>query len=252
MQHNRPDFRHIATALFLLILLPVSLWGQDSVRIRDFESWNAIAIEKELFDGKLKLGFTQELRLDENSAHINNYFTSLNADYNLNKHLEFGLEYRYIRDNKDEKGYQNGHRVHLDTKYGHKIDRLKLDYRIRLQHRKNLPYGEKENPEMMNKIRLRGKAKYDFRNWKIDPWFSAELFYTSENYTVNYIESIDELKQVSGFETIRFTIGSAYNIKKVGKIGIYYRIEQEIESYPGVFNTPGTLHIVGVDFTFKL
>ena len=251
MQHNQPNFRHIAAALVLLFLT-ISVSGQDSVRVRDFETWNAIAIEKELFDGKLKLGFAQELRLDENSAHINNYFTSLNADYSLNKHLKFGLEYRFIKDNKDEKGYQKGRRVHLDTKYRHKIDRLALDYRIRLQHRTNLPYGEEEDPDWSNKVRLRGKAKYDFRNWKIDPWFSAEIFYTSEKYTVNYIESIDELEQVSGFERVRLSLGSAYTIKKVGKIGFYYRIEQEFASYPGVFNTPGTFHIVGIDFTFKL
>lgn len=251
MKHNQPDFRHI-TAVLVLLFLTISVSGQDSVRVRDFESWNAIAVEKELFDGKLNLGFAQELRLDENSAHINNYFTSLSADYSLNKHLKFGLEYRFIKDNKDEKGYQKGRRVHFDTKYGHKVDRLALDYRIRLQHRINLPYGGEEDPDWSNKVRLRGKAKYDFRNWKIDPWFSAEIFYASEKYTVNYIESIDEPEQVSGFERMRLSLGSAYTIKKVGKIGFYYRIEQEFGSYPGIFNTPGTFHIVGVDFTFKL
>jgi len=222
------------------------------VRISDFESWNEIGLEKRMLNKKLKLNFALEMRLDENASHINNYFTNLGISYKLHDQVVIGLGYRYIKDNKDEDGYQNIHRLNLDLRYNHKVERLKLGYKIRLQHKKEMPYHDVNRSDLTDKVRFRGKAEYDFRNWKLDPYISGEMFYSREKFIVKYIESIDELQEISGFEKLRVTVGTSYNIKKVGEIGIYYRIEQEFSAYPKVYNTPGTYYIVGANFIFKL
>lgn len=244
--------KNVIPGIIIIMMLPLSAAGQDTRRIGDLESWTELGLEKRMMDKALKINLSLEMRLDENSSHLNNYFTNLSTDYKIRENVIIGLGYRYIRDNKDEDGYQNMHRLNLDLQYKNEIDRLELRYRLRLQRRKDMPFGNMNLADLTNKVRLKTKASYNFRNWKLDPAFSAELFYTSETFYVNYLESINELKEFSGFEKVRLTLETSYSFKKFGELRVFYRIEREFKSYPGVFATPGTFHIIGSGFTIKL
>jgi hypothetical protein len=225
-------------------------FSQDSTVVRDFELWTGVNLKKSFLDKKLDLGLSQEFRLNDNSTRINNYFTELTARYEVYKGLNVGGGFRYIKNNTND-GYQNERRFQADLSYKHKVDRLSLSYRFRFTNHK--PFGEITDDDITNKYRLRFKADYNIKNWKLDPYFSMEGFYATSTNTINYIpEVIEESDPVAGFEKVRFTLGTSYKIKKWLSIDGFYRIEREFGSYPLHYNTPRTYFIAGLGLTFKL
>jgi len=181
----------------------------------------------------------QQLRLDENISEISEYFTQLETKYSITKKFDIGLGLRYIRENDNEgniQGYENHLRLHIDAIYKHKIDAFKLKYRLRYQNKNELGVGQSEDGYAKQNFRLKTSIEYDFKNWKFDPKFAAEIFNRFENGEDNK------------FSKYRLTLGTDYKIKKFGKIGVYYRIEKDIN-----VDIPETTNIIGLkySYTFK-
>ena len=86
-----------------------------------------------------------------------------------------------------------------------------------------------------NYLRLKAGVKYNIKDWKFDPKFSTEIFR-------------DMTKVTGGFDKLRFTLGTSYDLKKFGEFGAYYRLERELG-----FSYPKTTSIVGLNYvyTFK-
>lgn len=242
--------RALALVSTILFVTNSSL-AQDSIVTSDFELWSGISLEKSFFEKKLELALSEEFRFDENSTHLNKYFTELGVTYEMIKGLRFGIGYRFIRNDK-KAGYVNEQRIFAQLGYKHKIDRFTLDYRFQFQNEDQIGLKREEGDEVTQKYRLRLKASYNIKNWKLDPYISAEGFFTQQSYLYNYIETIDEFGKYRGFEKMRFTIGTSYKIKKYLKIGAYYRIEREFKSYPATYGMPATYYIGGLNITFKL
>ncbi|OFZ65163.1 MAG: hypothetical protein A3D92_19310 [Bacteroidetes bacterium RIFCSPHIGHO2_02_FULL_44_7] len=239
--------------MFLLFLISVasSAKAQDSTVVSDYETWAGVSVQKSFLKKKLELGFTQEFRFDDNSTHLDQYFSELTLDYEFYKGFKIGGGYRFIRNNKNS-GYKNEQRLFADLSYKHKIDRWTLNYRLRFQNHDELGVSRDAGDDITQKYRLRVKAGYNIKNWKVDPYVSVEGFFARENRGVNYIESITERVIYSGFEKLRYTIGLDYSVKKWFEISAYYRIEQGFKSYPAAFNTPTILYVGGLNLTFKL
>ncbi len=236
----------------LLALLPFCaspLLAQDSTVVRDFELWTGVQLEKSFLDKKLEFGLTQEFRFDDNATSINNFFTELQGDYTLFDGFSLGAGYRFIRNNRSD-GYRSEGRFFLDANYKHKIDRLKISYRLRYQHQSAL--GDVVDDDVYNKYRLRLKFNYNIPNWKLDPYFSMEGFYTQTTNNINYIPSITESERVSGFEKLRFTVGTSYSFNKTISLGGFYRYERELGSFPFYYNTPRDYFIAGLNLKFEL
>jgi Protein of unknown function (DUF2490) len=238
-------------AAAFLILSPLISFAQDSTVVSDFEMWAGVSVKKSFLEKKLDLALTQEFRFDDNSTHLNQFFTELKAEYEFIDGLSFGLGYRFIRNNKNS-GYTNEQRIIADLSYKHKLDRLSLSYRFRFQNHDEIGLSHSDGDDITKKYRLRVKAEYNISNWKLDPYLSIEGFFAQEKMGINYVETITETRKVSGFEKIRFTFGTKYKINKLISIGAFYRIEQEIKSYPNVYNTPATYYIGGLNLSFKL
>lgn len=241
------------TIAILIVFTSVSFnfFAQDSTIVQDFEVWGGISLEKSFLKKKLEFGLTEEFRFNNNSTQINNYFTELYGKYQLIKGLDLSLGYRFVRNNK-KSGYHNEGRVFADLAYKHKLDRWSLSYRFRFQHQDEIGLARTEGDEVSTKYRLKVKVEYNIKNWKLDPYLSIEGFYAQKAYSVNYIESITESEKISGFEKLRFTLGTSYDIKKFLNLGAFYRIEQEMKSYPGFYNTPARYYIAGINLTFKI
>ena len=116
--------------------------------------------------------------------------------------------------------------------YTSKINKDKLEL---LQTQNELGYTKSEGDFNINGQRLKAEIGYNINNWKFDPTISAEIFRESGRYTL------------PSFNKIRFTLGTEYKVKKIGELGIFYRVEREL----GV-TYPLTAHILGVNFTFNL
>lgn len=238
--------------LFLFVFSSFIGLGQDSTVVRDFELWTGVTIKKSFLEDRLDLGLTEEFRFKDNAGTINNFFTELEVGYTIFKGLGAGIGYRYIRNNT-KSGYQTMNRLYADVNYKHKIERLQLSYRFRFQNQDEMGVTRNEGDFPVTKYRLRVKAQYNIKKWKLDPYLSAEIFYVHTNNQINYIESITEnAYPVNAFEKMRFTLGTDYKIKKWLEIGAFYRIEQELKSYPLFYNTPATYYIAGLNLTFKL
>lgn len=238
--------------LILLFLTSLTtVFAQDSVLVRDFETWSGVTLKKSFLEKKLDLQLTQEFRLNSNSTHMNNYFTEVGAGYEILKGFEFGMNYRFIRNNT-KNGYKNEQRWNADLSYKHDISRLTLGYRFRYQHKDEIGLSKDEGDDPISKYRFRLKAEYNIKNWKLDPYISSEIFYANQVTRVNYVPSITETNNISGFEKIRFTLGTSYKFNKNFTLNGFYRLEREFKTYPTVYYTPATYHIVGLNLEIKL
>jgi hypothetical protein len=203
------------------------------VVVRDLEGWAAIGVQKTFFK-KLSLSLKEDIRLEHNISELNQFYTQFDVKYTPIKlmYLEFG--YRYIRDKEDE-GYFNYGRYNLDLGVKHDIRRFSFDYRFRYQNKNEFDVSIEDGDYPEHYFRLKIESSYNIKKWKWDPEFSVELFRTYEKYTV------------PEFDNLRFTLGTAYEFKKLGKLSLFYRIDQE-------FNAPypKTTSIIGTAFTFKL
>ncbi len=187
----------------------------------DFETWTSAAVKYKA-NKKWDFGLEQQLRLKENSSVVSGYFTELNATYEPIKNFGFGAGLRFIRKNDtkgNKQGYENHLRFNLDAYFKHKLERFDFKYRLRYQNRDELGVSTSDGDFPNQYVRLKGGMEYNIRKWKLDPEFSAEIFYHSQK------EDDDE-----GFNKYRITLGTSYKFKKAGKIGMYYRFEQEINA----------------------
>lgn len=210
-------------------------YSQDTILTRDLESWNTLGISKKI--GKhFKVNLNQQFRFDDNSTHLAKYFTNLSADYKFNKHFSASLGYRFIREKDEEENlFENQQRWNFDATYKHKLDRLSLSYRLRLQTRNDWGVTKAEGDESVNYMRLRLKAGYNIKNWKLDPYFTSEIFRKNK-------ESISPT-----FNNLRFTLGTSYKIKGFGNVGGFYRIERELGT-----TYPKTTYIIGLKLKYNL
>ena len=219
--------------LFLLLIAFTTGFSQTS-DTKNLESWSAINLKYKL-NKKWSFDLEEQLRLKENISEISNYFTELNTTYSVSKKFKLGAGVRYIKKNDNignTQGYKNYFRFHLDASYKHKINDFKLKYRLRYQNKNKLGVDDYDNQH----IRFKTALGYNFKNWKLDPKFSAEIF--------NHIEKGEE----NGFDKYRLTLGTKYKFKNMGSIDLFYRIEKELNK-----TIPKTTNIIGLkySYTFK-
>ena len=203
----------------------------------DLESWNSLGLEYKL-NKKWSFELEEQLRLDENISEIAEYFTQLETRYSITKKIDIGLGLRYIRENDNEgnvQGYENHFRYNVDALYKHKINDFTLKYRLRYQNKNELGVSSSDGDYAKQYLRLKAAVEYNFKNWKLDPKFAAEIFNRFENGDVDQ------------YNKYRLTLGTDYKIKNFGKLGIFYRIEKDINEA-----IPETTNIIGLKYTYTI
>ena len=209
------------------------------IEVRDLETWTGAQL-KYKWNDQLAFGLKGQLRLDRNSSELESYLSEFETKYNVNKHFQLALGLRFSNklDNEgNNQGFEQHFRYHLDASYKHDIKRFNLEYRLRYQNRNEIGVSTEQGDVAIQNIRFKTALKYNIKNWKLDPEFSTEIF---NRYEKN--------GQSNGFDQFRFTAGTSYKLKSIGKIGLYYRIDQEISSfYPKTTN----IVLLNYSYTFK-
>ncbi|MDE3742020.1 DUF2490 domain-containing protein [Maribacter polysaccharolyticus] len=223
-------------ALIVALMIGVSGFSQTE-DTDDLQSWTAISLKYKL-NKKWSFELEEQLRLDANISEVSEYFTEIDAEYSISKSFDIGGGLRYVRENDNEgnvQGYENHLRFHIDASYKHKINAFSLKYRLRYQNKNELGVDASEGDYAKQNIRFKTSVGYDFKNWKLDPEFSAEIF--------NHFEEGED----NGFSKYRLTLGTDYKIKKYGKIGLFYRMEKELN-----VDLPETAHIIGLKYAYTI
>lgn len=229
-----------ATICFVSIGLGGFSQAGEWIEVRDFETWTKAGVKLKLNDN-WSFGLEEQLRLKTNSSVVDAYFTEINAQYKAETGLVFGGGFRFIRDNDNEgkiQGYENHTRFNFDLGYKHSVDRLKLGYRLRFQSKNELGISKEEGDYANNHFRFKVGGEYNIKKWKFDPKLSMELFHHMEEGEEN------------GLDKFRVTIGTSYDLKKYGDIGLYYRMEREIN--PTTIGYPKTTNIVGLSYIYTI
>ena len=203
----------------------------------DFQAWSAIELKYKP-NKKLSFGLEAQWRLKENASITDQYFAELTSEYEIFDNFKLGVAIRFIRDNDTKgniQGYENYIRVHLGVSYTHKIERIKLKYRVRVQNKNELGVSKIEGDYNKQGIRFKINMEYNIRNWKLDPKISGEIFHPFEK------------GESTSFNKYRISFGTEYKLKGIGKINLYYRIENKINT-----EFPDTTNILELKFTYNL
>lgn len=203
----------------------------------DWASWNTIRVEYKLTE-KWSFGLEEQFRLKENFSETDEFFTQLTADYELFNNFKLGAGFRYIRENDNVgniQGYENHFRFQVDANYKHKINNFTVGYRLRYQNKNELGVSYDEGDYVNQNVRFKTSVEYNFKKWSFDPKFSAEIF--------NRFQEGED----NGFNKYRLTLGTDYKIKNVGKVGLFYRFEKELN-----VDYPDTKNILGLSFIYNI
>lgn len=195
--------------------------------INDFESWSSIGFTYKPIK-KLTLAVEQNLRLKDNSSSIEKYFTQFSADHKLFKNFEIGIGYRFVKtqdeENLPESNYESSNRLHLDASYKNTIKRFSYGVRSRYQLKK-------DSNSSNETLRFKTEIGYNFKKWKLDPEFSSEIFYKTND----------------SFNSYRLTLSTNIDIDKYSSFKLFVLYENELnEQYPK------STYVAGFSFTHRL
>ncbi|MBP0903323.1 DUF2490 domain-containing protein [Mariniflexile gromovii] len=222
--------------LLLSVVFPMNINAQTS-NSKNLNAWSTVSIEYKL-NKKWSFELAEQLRLKENLSLVDEYFTELQTEYSVNKNFSLSAGARFIRQNDTEgniQGYENHFRFQFDASYKHKINDFKLDYRLRYQNKNDLSVSVADGDYANQHLRFKTDVEYNIKNWKLDPQFSAEIF--------NHFEKGED----GGFDKYRLTFGTDYDMKKYGKISLYYRFEKELN-----VDLPETTNIIGLSYKYTI
>lgn len=231
MNTNKTNMKKYTSILILFM----SIWtyGQESAITRDLESWSSLNLIYKI-NKKWTMALQGQLRLENNSSEVDQYFGQLNLEYSPFKNIEFTGALRYIKKNDNTgniQGYENHFRYHLDALYKSSLNRFKFKYRVRYQNKNELSVDDVSKQY----VRFKTELEYNIKKWKLDPEISGELFHS--------VGAASD-KQLEGY---RLTIGTSFKVHKSAKIGVFYRFDKELNTtYPQATN------IIGVKYTYNL
>ncbi|MDF1574420.1 MAG: DUF2490 domain-containing protein [Bacteroidales bacterium] len=216
----------------LLILLTNLLGAQDLKVVRDLHLWTGATIEKKV--GKdWVLSLEEEIRFKHNISEINNYHTGLGLRYRINKNFALEGGYRYTRDKKSDRSFENLTRYHLDLRYAGRMNPVSITYRLRYQK-------EVEGFRLMDQridyekyVRQRIRIRYE--NFaRVEPFVSLEIF---QLFRPDYNARFYYFCLLGGIK---------YEPGKLGSLGFAYGFYHEIEELEPAMN-----FLFKVNYTYR-
>jgi len=194
----------ILFSLFL-ILIPFHLISQNPSE--DYlGSWYTYGSHHRLSE-RISFNPYAELRFYEPSSNYNLAFISLRANYHLSSNQTLGLGYAYLDIDTvfefDNEPNIHEHRIFEQYTFSHKVSKLKVTHRGRLEHR-FLDFLHRN--ELQNRFRYRISFKYDL----------SKTFFmlVSEEPFVNFQDQV--------FHENRFYTGIGIKVLKNSQIQIGY------------------------------
>ena len=182
-------------------------WMSAGVEVKPFRKPSGRIFEKRFFRkfrSYVELGY----RSQENITDSRLLYTTIGGRYRENKHLAFGLDYRY---NWRDRSSRNTGRIDGQVTLSKEFGDLEAAYRINYQHEFT------EIDELRSVIRNRVQVEYNAPKFPLDPVASVEVF-----------NALDP--QVKGVIGMRYTLSVKFDLGKdhAFEVGIRHDREQGI------------------------
>jgi hypothetical protein len=214
--------------ILFIVLFSLPSYSQDGSPSpfiqKDFQLWLDAGINFKV-NKKLDLKFEAAHRRENNLADGNESYIELQARTDPFKFLVFSGGYRFS-------GWFEQylvHRVFAFAKFKFDVKRLRINYRIRLDHNFSGELGPLPS-HFRNKIKLR----YRTRKFPLDPYIAYELFFRTNHWDRRFSQQ-------------RMDIGLHYSISKKHKLKGYYRYQQRLNTV-----SPTKNFILGISYSYDL
>ncbi len=204
--------------IFILFIVVDTLYAQgNELRIR-----MGAELETDITE-RLGVEVNPEIRL-QSKNELEESLIELGVKYELFKYLGIAARYR-VSSLPDNNNLQ--HRFAFDVKPNISISNLKIKYRLRFT---NYTDFDIQTENKSGYIRNKLICQYDFNDFPLTPYVSAELFYRKEQ---------------NDFNKSRYGVGILQKLNKKTDIDVYYLYQKKHkkEKYS---------HIIGVAFKIEI
>jgi hypothetical protein len=213
--------RFLTSTFVIALICCFSQHTKAQERLNDFEIWAKLAVEGDVGE-RWKLGLEQQIRFDENSTEVKNFFTEFALNYKISSHFALLGRARFFTRNDNrgaDQGFKNYFRYQLGFRIKHEAGQFRFNHRLLYQRRDRFNLTPEEGDVILKYARYRLKTTYKIKNWKYDPIFTGEYFLAFENPVENIPDGM------------RLGIGTERSYEGFGKLGLFYRYEWTI-NYP--------------------
>ena len=200
---------------------------------KGLEGW-AIAEVSLKVTKKFSIDLAQHVRQKYDISLLDKYFTQVGFNYELFKDFKFAIKGRFISDNDTEgniQGLDSKFRYQTDISYKHDVGIVDLTYRLSYQNSNEL--GVSDIPNQY--VRFRTGVNYKIKSIKTVVKIEGELFNQFKK------ENLD-----NGLNLYRLTMKLNRKIKKNNEIGVFYRIQKDIDRIE-----PVNRKIIGLKYSHK-
>ena len=213
-----------------MIIITQSLTAQSDDQI---EGWGIAEVSIKATK-KISINVAEHVRYKNDFSVLDKYFTQVGFNYELFKNFKIGTKARFITENDSEgnvQGLESHFRYQAEINYKHDVGKLDLTYRLSYQNKNELGVSDIPNEY----TRFRAGINYKIKPIKSLLKLEGELF-----------NQIKKGNSDNGINLYRLTMKLSHKIKGNNEIGLFYRIQKDIDR-----EEPVNRKIIGFKFTHK-
>jgi hypothetical protein len=201
-------------------------------QVNDAQLWLSVNLEKKL-TSSLSVGFSEEVRLNENMTEVGTVYSDLGLSYRFLKRFKAGASYRFSLKRRLDDTYEKFHSWYAECTFKEKFRPVSVLVRLRYQSRYDDPGTSEKAALSENHIRTKVTLKYDLDK-KFEPYIFGEAFFGTG---VPAAVSFDQLRLCTGIE---------YTFNRMHMIDLHYLIRREYNA-----KNPETDYVVGLGYYLK-
>ncbi len=223
----------IAFYRFFIVTVILFYGNYSHSQINDFQIWAGVIIKKD-FTKKTSIQLDEQIRFFENVSRIKQFYTEATIEYQLNKHIDFSGNYRFIQQN-EKSFFETMHRLSINVAVKQKISKFIFSLRSRYQKEFYPAWFYYENPldpdqYLRNKLTIETKLIK-----KLDTYLSTEIYYQLDNPQGNI------------FDKARYETGLNYKINKKKYLNVFFMLQKQIN-----VTKADADYILGVNYKIKI
>ena len=202
-------------------------------QVNDFQIRTGVTLKKD-FTKKINLQLDEQIRLYENVSRIKQFYTEVSAEYQLNKHIDFAANYRFIQ-KQENTVFGTIHRLCFDVALKQKISKFTISLRSRYKKEFYHAWFYYENPldptqYLRNKLTIETKLIK-----KLNIYLSPEFYYQLDNSEGNI------------FDKARYEAGIDYKVNKKKYLNLFFMLQKQMN-----VSKADTDYILGLNYKFKI
>ncbi|GEM_PF-898296 len=164
--------------LFITLTYVCSHVSAQDIRLTDVQLWLKAGAKIDITE-KLRFGFEEQIRFDNDIADLKNFHTEFDLRYKLNDHVYLHAVGRYTTNNDnsgENQGFEDRFRYQLGGSYLHRTGQWRFKHRLLYQNRNDLELTKAQGDVNEQFFRIRSNVEYKIKDWKYDPQFRIEYF----------------------------------------------------------------------------